>query len=117
MTGEGTETISGGSTLEFEKGVSSAKTLGDQDIEFTGAGALQLQESTRFYGEISGFAAGDAVELLGSWAFSGISQAGDVTTLTLASGSTTHAFEFVGDYGQSDFSITPGNPTTTIKFG
>jgi hypothetical protein len=34
-----------------------------------------------------------------------------VTTLTLASGSTTHAFEFVGNYAQSNFSITSGTST------
>jgi hypothetical protein len=116
VTGEGTETISGDSTLEFKKGVSSAETLGDQDIDFTGAGTLHLLKPAGFYGEISDFAAGDKVELKGTWDFSGISQAGGTTTLTLARGSTTHGFEFVGDYGQSDFSITPGNPTTTIKF-
>jgi hypothetical protein len=115
VTGKGTFAISSDSTLEFEAGVSSAKTLGDQDIDFTGAGTLDLLKPDRFYGEISGFAAGNAVELLGSWAFSGISQAGDLTTLTLAMGSTTHAFEFAGVYGQSDFSITPGK-TTTIGF-
>jgi hypothetical protein len=115
VTGKGTFTISGDSTLEFFKGVSSAKTLGDQDIDFTGGGTLHLPKPASFYGEISGFATGDTIKLLGSWDFSGISEAGDVTTLTLLSGSTTHAFEFAGDYAQSDFSITPGN-TTTIKY-
>ena len=116
VTGDGAETISGGSALEFKKGVSSAATLGDQDIDFTGAGALHLLKPAGFYGEISDFAAGDKIELKGTWDFSGIAQSAGMTTLKLMSGSTTHAFEFVGDYGQSDFSITPGNPTTTIRF-
>ncbi len=115
VTGKGKDTISGASTLEFGAGVSTAATLGDQDIGFTGGGTLHLLKPTSFYGEISDFAAGDTVELLGSWAFSGISEAGDVTTLTLASGSTTHGFEFVGDSSQSDFSITSGK-TTTIGY-
>ena len=52
-----------------------------------------------------------------SWRFSAISaEIGGVTTLTLHRGSTTHDFEFVGDYTRSDFSITPGK-ITTIKFG
>ena len=34
-----------------------------------------------------------------------------MTTLTLISGATKHAFEFVGDYAQSDFKITPGATT------
>jgi hypothetical protein len=116
VTGTGTDTISGHSTLEFEAGVSSAKTLGDQDIDFNGAGTLHLLKPASFYGEISDFATGDAIKLKGSWAFSAISEAGGVTTLTLARGSSTHAFEFAGDYAQSDFSITPGTPTTTIKY-
>ena len=115
VTGKGTDTISSAATLEFGAGVSSAKTLGDQDIGFGGGGTLDLLKPTSFYGEISDFGAGDTVELLGSWAFSRISHAGDVTTLTLANSSTTHAFEFVGDYSRSDFSITPGT-TTKITF-
>ena len=70
---------------------------------------------TSFYGEISDFGTGDTIELNNSWHFSNISQAGGVTTLTLASGSTTHGFGFVGDYTQSDFNITPG-ATTTITY-
>ncbi len=115
VTGKGTDTISGSSTLEFGAGVSSAATLGNQDIDFTGAGTLHLLKPASFYGEISDFAAGDAVKLLHSWAFSAISEAGDVTTLTFAKGSTTHAFEFAGDYTRSDFRITPGK-TTIIGF-
>ncbi len=75
VTGTGTDTISGASTLEFGAGVSTAATHGDQDIGFTGGGTLHLLAPTSFYGEISDFGAGDTVELLGSWAFSGISQA------------------------------------------
>jgi fibronectin-binding autotransporter adhesin len=115
VTGKGTFTISGDSTLEFDAKVSGAKTLGDQDIDFTGGGTLDLLKPAGFNGEISGFKAGDTIELLGSWDFSSISPGADVTTLTLAKGSTTHAFEFAGDYTQSEFSFTPGK-TTTIGF-
>jgi hypothetical protein len=113
VTGKGTDTISSAATLEFGAGVSSAKTLGDQDIGFGGGGTLHLLKPTSFYGEISDFGAGDTVEPL--WAFSRIAHAGCVTTLTLANSSTMHAFEFVGDYSRSDFSITPGT-TTKITF-
>ena len=62
VTGKGTDTISGAATLEFGAGVSTAATLGDQDIGFsTGGGALDLQKPTSFYGEISDFVAGDFV--------------------------------------------------------
>jgi hypothetical protein len=52
---------------------------------------------------------------MSSWAFSAISHAHGVTTLTLASGSTTHAFDFVGDYTHKNFHITAGT-TTFIKY-
>ena len=113
--GTGTDTISGASKLEFDAGVSSAATLGDQNIDFTGGGMLHLLKPASFYGEISDFGSGDMVELKGLWAFSAISHAGGVTTLTLHHGSTTHGFEFVGDYTRSEFHITPGT-TTTIKY-
>jgi hypothetical protein len=115
VTGKGMDTISAAATLEFGAGVSSAATLGDQDIDFTGAGTLHLLKAASFYGEISNFAKGDEIELKGTWDLSGISQSDGMTTLTLMSGSTTHGFEFVGDYAHH-FSITPGSPTTTIKF-
>ena len=111
VTGTGTDTISGASILEFESTVSSETTVGAQNIGFTGGGTLDLTKPKDFWGEISGFAVGDTIDLLGSWAFSGISDVSGVTTLTLASGATKHAFTFVGDYAQSDFSITSGATT------
>lgn len=115
--GRGTDTISGDSTLEFLTGVSSPKTLGDQDIEFTGAGTLDLVVPRIFYGEISDFGSGDTVELRQSWMFTSISEASGMTTLTLHDGyaDSTHAFEFVGDYTQSDFRIMSG-ATTKITY-
>jgi hypothetical protein len=112
VTGTGTETISGAATLEFGAAVSTSTTVGSQNIGFAGTGALDLTDPASFYGEVSGFAAGDEVELLGAWAFSGISEAGGLTTLTLASGATTHAFEFVGGYTQGDFKVTSGSTST-----
>ena len=117
VTGKGTDTISGASTLEFDGAVSSSKTLGDQNIGFTGGGTLDLTDPNAFWGEISGFAATDAIELLGSWAFSSFSEnsSGTLATLTLASGATKHAFDFVGGYTQGDFKIVSG-ATSTITY-
>ena len=42
VTGTGTDTISGASTLEFGAGVSTTATLGSQNIGFTGGGTLDL---------------------------------------------------------------------------
>jgi hypothetical protein len=115
-TGTGTDTIQSGATLEFGAGVGTAATPGDQDIGFsTGGGTLHLLAPTNFYGEISDFGSGDMVALKGSWDFSSISETGGVTTLTLASGSTTHSFEFVGDYTEGDFNIASGT-TTKITY-
>ncbi|HZZ62277.1 MAG TPA: hypothetical protein VFE63_14075 [Roseiarcus sp.] len=108
-------TISGASSsvLEFDAAVASSATVGSQDIVFgSGGGTLDLTKPTNFWGEISGFAAGDAVDLLGNWKFSSISDVSGVTTLTLANGATTkHAFTFVGDYAQGDFHIASGSTT------
>ena len=115
VTGTGTDKISGDSTLEFDAGVSSAKTRGDQDIVFTGGGTLHLFAPQELLRRDVRLRDGRHARTPGPWAFSGISHAGGVTTLTLASGSTTHAFEFVGDYTRSEFHITPGT-TTNITY-
>src|SRR5262249_44573442 len=108
--------LSGAATLEFGAGVSSAATVADQDIGFsTGGGTLNLLKPPSFYGEISDFATSDTVALLGSWALPSISHVGGVTTLTRSNGSTTHAFEFVGDYAQSDFKTTSGATSTITR--
>jgi hypothetical protein len=114
VTGTGTDTISGASTLEFDSGMSSSTTVGSQNIGFTGGGTLDLTDPNAFFGEISNFATTDTVELLGSWAFSAFSEnsGGTLATLTLVNGSTTHAFDFVGDFTQSDFKITSGATST-----
>ena len=90
--------------------VSSSELLGDQNIGFTGGGTLDLTDPKAFWGEISGFATTDTVELLGSWAFSSFTEnsGGTLATLTLASGATEHAFDFVRGYTQGDFKIVSG---------
>jgi hypothetical protein len=116
VTGTGTDTISGASTLEFDAAVSSSTTVGSQNIGFTGSGALDLTDPTAFWGEISDFAATDTIELLGSWKFSSFSETGRaLATLTLASGATKHAFDFVGDYTPGEFKITSG-ATSSITY-
>jgi hypothetical protein len=107
----GTDTISGTTTLEFDSTVATSKTVGSQDIQFSGSGGtLDLNKPTGFWGEISGFAPGDTIDILGNWGFSSFSEnaGGTLGTLTLASGTTKHAFEFVGDFTPGSFHITPG---------
>ena len=107
----GTDTISGASTLEFNSTVGSSKAVGSQDIGFTGGGTLDLADPKGFWGEISGFAPTDAVDLLGSWRLSGFSEVSGVGKLTLESGATKHTFDFAGDFTQSSFNIVSGATT------
>jgi hypothetical protein len=118
VTAPATDTISGASTLEFDSTVASKATAGSQDIQFAGSGGtLDLTDPKGFWGEMSNFAAGDAIDILGNWTLSGFSEnpGGTLATLTLDSGTTKHAIEFVGDYTASDFHIASG-ATTVITY-
>jgi large repetitive protein len=117
VTGAGTDTISGPAKLQFDAGVSS-----DQDVDLSGkGGTMALVDPTGFYGKISDFGSNDTVKLEGLWAFSALSHASGVTTLTLAEGATRHAFEFVGDYTRREFHISSGvsrkSHTCDTRFG
>jgi hypothetical protein len=107
VSGKGTDTISGGSTLEFDSTVG-----GGQTIDFLG-GALDLLDPQGFSGKIAGFASPDTVQLAGDWNFSSFSETGNgmMGNLTLSSGGTTQTFHFLGDYTASDFSIASGATT------
>ena len=81
VTGTGTDTISGPAKLQFDAGVSTAATLGGQDIDLRGkGGSMALVDPTGFYGKISDFRSNDTVKLEGFWAFSALSHAPGVTT-------------------------------------
>jgi hypothetical protein len=114
VRGVGTEEISGGS-LALTSTVGTKKTLDGQDLVFaSGNGSLDLGDPTGFWGEISGFATTDAINLTGDWAFGHISHpTAGATDLTLISNSLVkHVFDFVGDYAKHDFSIVSGTTTT-----
>jgi hypothetical protein len=107
----GKVTLTQGATASFASFVSGQNvTFGDSSDAQAVLGA-----PAQFEGAFVGFSGLNQIELQGSWAFSAISQSGGMTTLTLASGSTTQGFEFVGDYTQSEFAIASGS-TTTIKY-
>jgi hypothetical protein len=110
--GNGADTISGASTLEFDSTVGGGQTAG-----FTGSGGtLDLIDPSGFAAKISGFAAPDKVELSGDWVFSHFSETGNgnMGTLTLTSGSNQLSLNFLGDYTKNDFTIASGATTTTI---
>jgi hypothetical protein len=109
----GTERVSGGALLEFDK-----KVFSTQDIDFgAGGGSLGLTDPTVFFGRIHHFGANDVIGLAGAWSFASISNPTSATTdLVLASAGGDHTFIFAGDFTQSDFAIAPAGSNTTIKF-
>jgi hypothetical protein len=108
VSGNGTDTISGASTLEFDSTVGGAQTAG-----FTGHGTLDLIDPLGFAARISDFAATDKVELSGDWIFSSFSETGNgnMGTLTLSSGSNHLSLHFLGEHAASDFTIASGATT------
>ena len=110
VTGTGTDTISGSSTLEFDKGVSTSKREATR-ISTSPERVRSLSWSPRVLRRDLRFRVRRQVELTLMGLFLYLHAHG-VTALTLDEGSTTHGFEFVGDYTPSDFSITPGTITT-----
>jgi hypothetical protein len=109
VSGKGTDTISGASTLDFDSTVG-----GGQTAAFAGSGgALELIDPLGFAARISGFAASDKVELSGDWVFSSFSETGNgnMGALTLSSGSNHLSLHFLGDYAASDFTIASGATT------
>lgn len=110
MTGAGTDTVLGHSTLEFGSTVS-----GNQTIDFAGGrSGVDLIDPHGFSGHIENFASPNAVDLSGDWVFSGFSEnsGGTLGMLTLASGATHLSLDFIGDYRKGDFVIASG--TTTV---
>src|ERR1700722_1042551 len=110
VTGKGTDEVSGASTLEFDSTVAATQT-----VDFLGgASAVDVVDPNGFFGKIADFASSDTVQLSGDWVFSSFSEnaAGTLGTLTLASGASQHAFDFVGDYTANDFKINSGATTT-----
>ena len=114
VTGKGKDNVSSSSHLEFDSGVSTAATRGNQDIDLVGrGGTMTLVDPTGFYGKISDFGSSDKIHLKDFWVFSALSHpTHGETLLTLAEGGTKHAFEFAGDYTKSDFHIASGAITT-----
>jgi hypothetical protein len=109
----GTDSVSGGAVLEFDK-----KVFASQHIDFgAGGGTLDLTDPKVFFSHIGGFWTGDSIDLAGAWTFQSISQpTRGITDLVLASAGLDHKFVFVGGFAQSDFTVTPAGSNTTITF-
>jgi hypothetical protein len=103
----GTDIVSGGALLEFDK-----KVFSSQHIFFgAGGGALDLTDPNAFFGHIADFRTGDLIGLIGAWTFQSISNPTTGTTdLVLGSSGHNHTFVFEGHFTQSDFAIAPAGP-------
>ena len=108
--GSGTSTISGASTLEFDLTIAAAQT-----INFSGSGGtLDLTNPLGYAGSnIGGFAAGDTVDLAGSWSLMGFSEnlGHTLGTLTVTNGTNNLSLEFLGNFATSSFNILSGGNT------
>ena len=114
VSGNGTATIDGSGTLDFEASSSANVVFG------SGAtGTLRLGDSFHFNGTITGFAASDTIDLanIGS-AGASISYlenaAGTGGTLAISSGAQTVLLSLIGHYATDDFSIVPDHATGTV---
>jgi hypothetical protein len=104
VTGAGTATISGSATLEY--GAASAEGA---SFASGAAGTLKLDQSSSFSGVVTGFGAGDSLDLadiaFGPGATLGYSQntAGTGGTLTLSDGVHTASIALMGQYAAAGF--------------
>jgi len=114
VSGNGTATIDGSGTLDFEASSTANVVFGSG-----AAGTLKLGDSFHFNGTISGFGASDMIDLadVGSAAAS-ISYhenaAGTGGTLAISGGAQTVELSLVGHYSADNFSIVPDQATGTL---
>jgi hypothetical protein len=116
VTGTGSETISGASTLEFAGSAASTQT-----VSFTGTGgALELLSPTTFSAKISDFdlggASGDSLILGSGWTYSSFVENSGSTagTMTLVDGSSTATLHFSGAYTAATFAHTTNASGQTV---
>jgi T5SS/PEP-CTERM-associated repeat protein len=123
VSGSGAVMITGGGAADFLQAF-------HQNVTFSGAGALQLAQSTTYGGTLSGFGAGDSLDLTDIAYSSGehlvwtqVTTGADAAgTLQIygSSGTVEETLNLDGAYSQSDFLLGPdasSTPGTEITFG
>jgi hypothetical protein len=106
VTGNGTATISGAATLEF--GAASAENT---SFAAGATGTLKLDQSSNFTGTLTGFGAGDSIDLtdVASGANTTIGFAanadGSGGTLTVSDGTHTAGIALFGQYSAAGFQV------------
>ncbi len=115
VTGNGTATISGAATLEF--GAASAEAT---SFAAGATGTLKLDQSSGFTGVVSGFGAGDALDLadiaFGANTTIGYSVNADGAggTLSVSDGTHSAGIALFGQYAASGFQVGSDNGTGAI---
>jgi hypothetical protein len=122
-----TGAVTGSGSVEISGGTLRLASSFNENVAFTGAGGvLQLAKSPTYHGTISGFAAGDKLNLASILFASGAttatftddgSHAGGV--LTVSNGSQTARITLAGDYTGATFTIGKGSNggTTVVEAG
>ncbi len=112
VSGSGSALISGSATLEF-----AAASSANAAFDFSGLGTLKLDQSVNFTGSVSGFAAGDQLDLhdivfnaATTESFTA-NAAGPGGTLTVSDGSHTANINLLGQYSASGF-VFSADPST-----
>jgi probable HAF family extracellular repeat protein len=106
ITGNASVTITAGGVAEFAGG-SSTQAL-DLNATFSGSGTLVLENSQHYGGTISGFNAGDKIDLTDLAYSSSETDVWNSTTntLTITSGSQTESLKLAGTFDQNSFALT-----------
>lgn len=100
ITGDGTLAVESGATLELDGGAAASLSMAFK----AGGGTLALHHAGAFAATIHGFAAGDAIDLLGKRADHAVLEAGD--KLAIFRGATRLAtLQLAGDYATATFSL------------
>ena len=100
-------TITDGGVAEFA-GISAQgqpQTL-MLNASFSGSGTLQLEDSQHYGGTVSGFVAGDTIDLTDLAYSANETDVWHGDTLTITSGSQSASITFSGSYGQNSFALT-----------
>lgn len=110
ISGTGTFNVGAGTTLQFEAAVNAGST-----VDLGTNSDLFMKSSAAFAAEISGFAAGNLIELTGL-GFNNTSLSFNASTdqLTVSNGSFNKTLQFVGSYTGTDFRLLSDNGVAAI---
>ncbi len=105
ITGTASATITNGGVAEFVG--SSTQTL-VLNATFTGSGTLELDNSQHYGGKVSGFGAGDKIDLTDLTYSSSETDVwnSQTHTLTITEGTQSSSISFAGSYDQNSFALT-----------